>query len=231
MPYYNNGTASSSGTGYGSGSATITSAPSSTSEIDSTTYLTQTVTSRVTATRNSTGTGCTINALVDLIYWDTVVYEWVVTVCPTSDSRGSLSPPTVTEQPTARGVGSHGVAATRTIAFAQPAPSIVSEDDELIRETYPLSTATDIATYEAFTFVRTSVDFLRQTAGATPYSTLSPTTSIDIASTVTQYRTQTSRVLTYTSRSVSLTTPFWPGPTDVLRPNVTYNGDVYDYIL
>lgn len=229
MPYYGNGTATSQGTGYASGSGIVTGITSQAREINSTTYLTETITSYVTAARNVSG--CTINALANLIYWDTSTYNYALTTCASTNSLGSFLPLTSVEKPTASGVGSHGVAATRTVMYDYPGASIVRESDYIIRETQKLTTYTQTDTFDAYTFIRSSSLFVRKSSSDTPYLTEAPTTEIHPASTETETGTIQAYTLTYTSRSVSLTTPPWAGPSDVLQPNITYSGDVYDYTV
>ena len=229
MPYYGNGTAPSQGTGYASGSAKVTGFSGSLPEIKSTAYLTKTITSFVTAARN--GSGCTINALANLIYWDTETFNYEATLCPTTNSLGSFIPITSAPNATAQGVGSHGVAATRTVLFNHPDASIVKEWDFVVRETVTQTTWTQTDTFTAYTYTRSTALIESESGTGTPYTTILPTTLTYPASTKTGTGTIEQHTQTYTSRSVSLTTPPWAGPTDVLRPNITYSGDVYDYTV
>ena len=231
VPYYSNGTSLSAGTGYGSGTGALTGAPSPTSTVDSTTYLTSFVT--VTATRNSS---CTINALADLIYWDTTTYTSVTDLCSATNSaytnstaNATSSTQVATATPSASGVGSHGVAATRILVFETPEPKLITEIDFVSTTTVTATTRTEVVTYPAFTFTRKVPESLRNHAGEAPYTVLPTGIITDPVSSDTYIFTVTQNTLTFTSRSYSQSTPSWGGITSTLHPSITYRGDVYDY--
>ena len=204
---------------------------SGTGSDQNTTTIHRTSVKLVTITRPRPG-GCTINAPnANLLYWNSVTYNYTSThACPIlpESSGGTILAPIVTLAPYSFPVGLHA-ASTRFINFTTP--TVVEVGNHTTTFTFINSGTTQTFTESAYTstYTQQASSETFTGSGVTTTITLSGTTATGTGTAGTQTYTVTGNTQTGTGTDAIFSTPTFAGVTDVLRPDITYNGATYAY--
>lgn len=186
----------------------------------------------VTITRPGPG-GCTINAPnANLLFWNPVTYSYSSTyACPIlpESEGGTVLAPIVTPAPYSFPVGLHA-ASTRFINFTDPVG--VKVGNYTTTDTFTNHGTTQTFTDSAFISTYThqaSSEVFTDSNGVTTTITYSGTTATGSGTAGTRTYTLTGNTQTGTQTVDIYSTPKFAGVTDVLRPDITYNGATYAY--
>lgn len=185
----------------------------------------------ITITKPRPG-GCTINAPnANLLYWDSATYRYSsTTACPIlpESSGGVVLASIVTQAPYTFPVSLHA-ASTRFINFSYP--GVVSVGNYTTTNTFTNHGTTQTFTESAFTDTYThNASFETLTGiGITTTITQSAYTATGSGTAGIRTYTGTGNTQTGTYTEAIYSTSISIGPTDVLRPDIIYNGATYAY--
>lgn len=198
---------------------------------ENTTTIHLTSLKHITITRPRLG-GCTINAPnANLLYWNPVTYNYTSTpACPIlpESSGGTILAPIVTATPYTFPISLHA-ASTRFINFTNP--GVVSVGQYKTTVTFTNSGTTQTFTESAYTatYTQEASSETLTGSGVTTTITYSGGTATGSGTAGTRTATLTGNTQTWTETDVIYSTPTFAGVTDVLRPDITYNGATYAY--
>ena len=176
--------------------------------------------------------GCTVNAPgAKLLYWNSATYSYsLAAACPIlpESSGGTILATIVTTAPYTFPVSLHA-ASTQFINFTNPGPTSVGNYTTTV-------SFTNYGTTQTFTESAYTTTYTHGASTETLTGSGITTTIIQSAETLTGSGTAGTQTYTVTGNTQIATetppiyaTPAFAGPTDVLRPDITYHGVTYAY--
>ena len=177
-------------------------------------------------------TGCTINAPnAELLYWNSVTYSYSPpAACPIlpESSGGVILATIASTAPYTFPVSLHA-ASTRFLNFTNPAATNAGNRTTTITFTNHGTTQTFTESAYTATYTQKASTVTLTGSGITTTITESAATHTGSGTAGTQTYTVTGDTQTWTETVAVYATPTFAGPTNVLRPDITYSGATYAY--